>query len=119
MKRLALCLVLAGCASTPSVTPVTSAISTAAQLNTAALTAAVSLANSKAISSAQLSKVVAVTNGVEAALVLAEQAVNAGNQATAQEKLNAAMATVSALTACLAPKSISQVDACIAGVQAP
>ena len=76
MRYLVL-LLLAGCAT------VTNSIGTATQLNTAALTAAVSLAQSGAISSKQLAEVTNVTNGVEAALVLAEQASNAGNSATA------------------------------------
>src|SRR5271154_6516058 len=110
MRYLVL-LLLAGCAT------VTNSIGTATQLNTAALTAAVSLAQSGAISSKQLAEVTNVTNGVEAALVLAEQASNAGNSATASATYTAVMATLTAVTACLTPKApASTIDACIVGV---
>jgi hypothetical protein len=118
MKALILASVLlVGCASTPTVT---SSIATAAQLNTAALTAAVSLANSGAISSAQLAKVITATNAVEAALVVAEQASNAGNATSATATFTAAMTSLTAISACLKPGAVaSTIDACIAGVSAP
>lgn len=113
--RYLLCLLLVGCAATP-----TTEIGSATQLNTAALTAAVSLAQSGAISSKQLAAVMNVTNGIEAALVLAEQASNAGNTTSAKATYTAVMATLAAVTACLTPKApASTIDACIAGVPAP
>lgn len=118
MRRLAIlaAVVLAGCASTS----IRSDISTATQLNTAALSAAVSLAQSGAISSAQLKGVYSVTNAVEAALVLAEQAENAGNANSAQATYTAVLATIGAVTACLTPKApASTIDACIIAVPAP
>jgi hypothetical protein len=117
MRYLILTLCLAGCASTPTVT---SSIATAAQLNTAALTAAVSLANSGAISSTQLAKVITATNAVEAALVVAEQASNAGNATSATATFTAAMTSLTAISACLVPGgTASTIDACIAKVPAP
>ena len=116
MKRLTLLmpLILAGCATTS----VTSDIATATQLNTAALTAATSLAQSGAISSAQLKAIYTVTNSVEAVLVTAEQAENAGNATTATATYTAALATISALTGCL-KGTAATITACIIGVPQP
>jgi hypothetical protein len=115
MKYL-ICLLLVGCASNA----MRSDISAATQLNTASLTLAVSLAQSGAISSKQLSEVYGVTNAVEAALVLGEQAENVGNTTGAQSIYAAVLTTVGAVTACLTPKApASTIDACIAGVPKP
>ena len=116
LPLLLLLPLFAGCAAMP----VTNTVADAAQLNTTAITTAVSLANSGAINSSELSKVLGVTNAVEAALVLAEQANNAGNATSAQATLTAVMTTLGQVTACLAPgRTTNVVDACIAGVTAP
>lgn len=109
-------MICAGCATTP--TP-TTAIGTATQINTAALTAAIALAQAGTLSSAQLKDIVNITNAAEAALVTAEAAVNAGNATSASATLTAVTATLTALTTCLNDKTTSAITACVVGVPQP
>lgn len=116
MKRYLLLLALAGCATTSSFNQ---SLYTAAQLNDAAVKAIGSLVQSGTLSSTTATKALTVTNSVQASLVLAQAAENAGNAGSAQATMNAVTATLTSLTTCLANKTAGAATACIAGVPSP
>ena len=117
MRYVFLCLLsLAGCATTP--TP-TSAIDTAAQLNNAALNAAIALGTAGAIGSKDLQNVENITNAVDGLLKTAEAAVVAGQSGSATATLTAVTTTLSQLAICLADKGEPAIAACLAGVPQP
>ncbi len=108
--RYLICLLLVGCATTSF----NNSLYSAAQLNDAAVKTIGSLVQSGTLSSANATKALTVTNSVQASLVLAQAAENAGNAGSAQATMTAVTSTLSTLTACLANKTTA--TACIAGL---
>ena len=108
---------LTGCATTGTAPTFNQLVSAAGQVDNTVLATVDSLVNSKAISSAQASAILAITDKVQAALTLANTANAAGNQATAQAKLTAASAALASIQGCLTAPSTLAV--CLQGVTAP
>jgi hypothetical protein len=106
---------LTGCATTASTQTFNQIALTVGTLADTAVNTANSLASSKTISSTQASMVLTVTNQVEAAVSVANQAYVAGDLPTANAKIAAASAAIIALQACLAEPT-TQLVTCIAQI---
>lgn len=115
MRRLLPCLLLVGCATSGFNT----SLYDAAQLNDAAVKTIGSLVQSGALTSTNAEKALTITNSVQAALVLAQSAENAGNQSSATATLTAVTTALTTVTACLTSTNLPNVTACLAGVPAP
>ena len=118
MKRYALCLMLAGCATTTA--PTFSQLLTAAEAaDDAIVISATAALNAGAISSAQASKVLTVTDGINKALTLAQTAYQT-NPAAAQTQLGTAMALIVTVQACVTAANAKQaIDTCLAPTGSP
>jgi hypothetical protein len=121
MRSILLCIVMvvAGCATNGTAKAPTflDLVNDASGLNNTVVSTTDTLVKSKTLTAVQATAVLAITDKVQAALTVANQAYVANNQATAVAKLSAAMAAVAGAQACLTqPATFTQ---CLIGVSAP
>lgn len=110
---LAICIVLAGCASTPAAT-FTQSLLAAESAADAAVTTTTTLVQSGQITSAQAQKVLTVTDGVNATLALANATYTAGNIASAQTQIATAASILVTVQGCLSAAAAKQpIDTCL------
>jgi len=102
---IAICFAVAGCASTPAAT-FTQSLLAAESAADVAVTTTTTLVQTGQITSAQASNILTVTDGVNAALTLANNTYTMGNVASILVTLQSCLATAQAkqpIDACLAP----------------
>jgi thiamine monophosphate kinase len=115
-----LILILAGCATTSASGTFTQALSAAEAADDAIVVASTSLLQAGTISSVQASKILTITDGINAALTLANTAYTAGNLTSASTQISTVVGVITAVQACLTAASNKQpIDTCLAPVSAP
>jgi hypothetical protein len=113
---IAICFAVAGCASTPAAT-FTQSLLAAESAADVAVTTTTTLVQTGQITSAQASKILTVTDGVNAALTLANNTYTLGNVASAQTQIATAASILVTLQSCLATAQAKQpIDACLAPI---
>ena len=115
-KILLLVVLLVGCATTAGPT-FSQLLATAETADDAVVIASTQALNAGAITSAQGQKILTITDGVNAALTLANTAYQAGNLTSATAQIDAATAILITVKGCLAVTQAKQsLDACLAPV---
>jgi hypothetical protein len=117
MIRLSLlvCL-LYGCATTSASGTFTQALAAAEAADDAIVVAATSLLQAGTITSIQAKKVLALTDGINTALTLANTAYQGGNLASANGQIATVTTTLVLIQSCLAASAAKQLDTCLAPV---
>jgi hypothetical protein len=110
---LAICFIVAGCASTPAAT-FTQSLLAAESAADVAVTTTTTLLQAGYITSAQASKIATITDGVNAALSIANSTYTAGNVTSAQSQLQAASTILVTVQGCLTAAQAKQpIDTCL------
>jgi hypothetical protein len=121
MVRLTLlvCL-LYGCATTTPAGTFTQALAAAEAADDAIVTTATALLNSGSITSTQAKKILTVTDGINAALTLANNAYTAGNLTSANSQIATVVTVLTQVQACLTTAANKQpIDSCLAPIASP
>lgn len=117
MRILALVILLTGCATTAGTPTFSQLLATAETADDAVVLAATQAINAGAITSAQAQKILAITDGVNAALTLANTTYQAGNLTSANAQIAAATSILTTVQGCLAVAQAKQsIDMCLAPV---
>jgi hypothetical protein len=117
MKILALIVLLTGCATTAGTPTFSQLLATAETADDAVVVAATQALNAGSITSVQAQKVLTITDGVNAALTLANTTYQGGNLTSANAQIAAAMAILVTVKGCLAITQAKQsLDTCLAPV---
>ena len=121
MIRLSLlvCL-LYGCATTSASGTFTRALAAAEAADDAIVLTSTTLLQAGTITSAQGSKILTITDGINSALTLANSAYTAGNITSATSQMTTVVSVITQVQACLTAASNKQpIDTCLAPVSAP
>jgi hypothetical protein len=111
-------LVLVGCATTtgPAQT-FTQALAAAEAADDAVVTTTTTLLTGGSITSAQASKILTITDGVNATLTLANNAYQAGNVTSASAQIATAVTLLATIQSCLSTAAAKQpIDTCLAPI---
>jgi hypothetical protein len=112
---------LCGCATTG--TPAgtfTQAVTAAEAADDAIVTSATALLQAGTITSTQAKKVLTITDGINTALTLANNAYTAGNLTSANSQISAVTALLTQVQACMNTAASKQpIDTCLAPLGAP
>jgi hypothetical protein len=110
---LVLCL-LNGCATTSSSGTFTQALAAAEAADDAVVVTSTTLLQAGSITSTQAKKILTITDGVSAALTLANNAYTSGNLSSANAQIAAAIAALTTIQTCLTAASNKQpIDSCL------
>lgn len=113
---LAICFILAGCATTPAAT-FTQSLTAAESAADIVVTTTTGLLQSGTITSAQAQKVLTITDGVNATLTLANTTYQSGSAASASAQLATAASILTTVQSCLTAAAAKQpIDTCLAPV---
>lgn len=111
---------LYGCATTSAPATFTQALAAAETADDAIVVTANTLLQSGAITSAQASKILTITDGVNATLTLANSAYTAGNVTSASAQITTVVTLLTTVQACLTAASQKQpIDTCLAPLASP
>jgi len=117
MRILALMILLTGCATNGGTPTFSQLLATAEAADDAVVITATSALKSGAITSSQAQKVLTITDGVNAALTLANTTYQAGNLTTANAQIAAATAILTLAQSCLAASNAkATIDSCLTPV---
>ena len=120
MRLLLVFCLLSGCATTSSSGTFTQALAAAEAADDAIVVTSTTLLQSGSITSTQASKILTVTDGINAALTLANNAYTAGNLTSANAQIATAVGVITAVQACLTAASNKlPIDSCLSPVRAP
>jgi hypothetical protein len=116
---LVLCL-LNGCATTNSSGTFTQALAAAEAADDAVVVTSTTLLQAGTITSTQAKKILTITDAVNAALTLANNAYTAGNLTSANTQIATAIAALTGIQTCLTAASNKQpIDTCLAPITSP
>lgn len=118
MRILLLTILLAGCATTSAPT-FSQLLATAETADDAVVLAATSTLQAGAITSIQAKKILTITDGVNTALTLANNAYAAGHLTSANAQIAAATAILVTVQRCLNTVKSAPIDACLTPVSTP
>jgi predicted GTPase len=114
-----LIIILTACATTPAGT-FSQSLAAAETADDAVVTTATALLQAGNITSVQAKKILTITDGVNAALTIANTTYQSGDLATANSKVAAAVSILSTVQGCLAAAQKAQpIDTCLAPVSPP
>jgi hypothetical protein len=121
MIRISLLVcVLYGCATTSASGAFTQALAAAEAADDAIVTTSTALLNAGSITSTQARKILTVTDGINAALTLANSAYTSGNLTSANTQIATVVTVITAVQACLTAASNKQpIDTCLAPIASP
>jgi hypothetical protein len=119
-ELIAICFLLSGCATTSSSGTFTQALAAAEAADDAVVVTSTTLLQAGSITSTQAKKILTITDGVSAALTLANNAYTAGNLSSANAQIAAAIAALTTIQTCLTAASNKQpIDTCLAPITSP
>lgn len=119
-SAMILFVILYGCATTNSAQTFTQTIATASAADDAIVLATTSLLQGGSISSNQAKKILTLTDGINATLMLANNAYQAGNISSAITQITTVTSLLVTLQSCLATAAAKQpIDTCLAPISLP
>ena len=114
MKIACLMILLTGCATTTGTPTFSQLLATAEAADDAVVVTATNALNAGTITSAQAKKVLTITDGVNAALAVANTAYQGGNTATANAQIATSTAILTLVQSCLAASNAkASIDSCL------
>jgi hypothetical protein len=120
IRLLLLVCLLYGCATTSASGTFTQALAAAEAADDAIVLTSTTLLQAGTITSAQGSKILTITDGINAALTLANNAYTAGNLTSASTQISTVVGVITAVQACLTAASNKQpIDTCLQPIASP